>query len=121
MKHHSRLCHGILATIMAAIAVPPSSLALNSASEDENYYVVNTKPPGAFLALRTNPTSGSGQRIATVANGTPLKGLDRRGDGWARSRKGNSDWIEWRNDLRTIPTPDEPVEFRTPRTTSIVK
>jgi hypothetical protein len=99
---------------MAATALPPSSLAQNGASEDEKYYVVDTKPPNAFLALRANLTSGSGQRIATMPNGTPLKGLDRRGDGWARSRQGNSVRIEWGNRLRTIPTPDEPTGFRTP-------
>jgi Bacterial SH3 domain len=131
MKHCICLGLGVLAIVMAAFAVCSSSVAQTSSADDEAYYVANTRPPDAFLALRTNPASGSGQRIAVLPNGTLLKVLERRGDGWwyvrvlpsgpegwALSRQGNSVWIECCrtsvNDLRTIPTPDEPVGFKTP-------
>ncbi len=46
------------------------------------YYVANTRPPDAFLALRTEPSASLGQRIMAMANGTMLQVLQRRGDGW---------------------------------------
>jgi hypothetical protein len=51
-------------------------------SVDENFFVANTTPPDAYLALRTHPSSSIGQRIATMPNGTLLKVLQRRADGW---------------------------------------
>src|SRR5271170_3869964 len=105
MKHRHRLELGVLAAIMFLFAVCGLSIAQN-VSSDEAYYVANTRPPDAFLALRTNPTTASGQRIANMPNGTPLKVLKRRGDGWwyvrvlpsglegwALSRQGISVWI----------------------------
>jgi hypothetical protein len=131
MKYRNRVGLGVVAIAMAIISLCRPSMAQNASSENDTYYVANTRPPDAFLALRTNPTSGSGQRIATMPNGTPLKVLERRGDGWwyvrvlpsgpegwALSRQGSSVWIECcrtgTNDLKTIPTPDEPVGFKTP-------
>jgi uncharacterized protein YecT (DUF1311 family) len=48
----------------ASNAGPP---AINSES---NYYVANTKPPDAFLSLRTEPSTTAGRRIAQMPNGT---------------------------------------------------
>jgi Bacterial SH3 domain len=106
MKYLNRLGFGVAAIATAAVTLCPTSMAQNASSDNDSYYVANTRPPDAFLALRTNPTSGSGQRIATMPNGTPLKVLERRGDGWwyvrvlpsgpegwALSRQGNSVWI----------------------------
>jgi len=45
------------------------------------YYVANTTPPDAFLALKNFP-SGYGPRIMALANGTRLDVLLRRTDGW---------------------------------------
>jgi len=127
MKHRHRLELGVLAAIMFLFAVCGLSIAQN-VSSDEAYYVANTRPPDAFLALRTNPTTASGQRIANMPNGTPLKVLERRGDGWwyvrvlpsgpegwALSRQGNSVWIVCcRTAANTIPIADEPVGFKMP-------
>jgi hypothetical protein len=131
MKYRNGLEVVILAIALAAVALCPPLMAQNASSDNDTYYVANTRPPDAFLALRTNPTSAAGRRIATMPNGTPLKVLERRGDGWwyvrvlpsgpegwALSRQGGSVWIECCrtgvNDQRTIPTPDEPVGFKTP-------
>ena len=71
------------------------------------YYVANTRPPDAYLALRTDPTSSFGRRVMTMPNGTRLQVLRRRDDGWwyvqvlpsgevgwTLSRQGNQVWIE---------------------------
>jgi hypothetical protein len=62
---------------------PPSA---QNGPRDGNaiYYVANTRPPDAYLALRTQPTSAFGQRIMTMPNGTALQVLQRRDDGWWR-------------------------------------
>jgi hypothetical protein len=101
MKHVSR----IVSQFAAMIAVLCIG-SLVQAQPDETYYVANTRPPDAFLALRTKPSAASGERIAIMSNGTPLKVLERRGDGWwyvrmlpsgpegwALSREGNRVWI----------------------------
>lgn len=46
------------------------------------YYVTNTKPPDAYLALRSAPSSVTGQRIEEMPNGTLLEILEQRSDGW---------------------------------------
>ena len=69
------------------------------------YYVANTKPPDAFLALRTDPDSGL--QIMAMPNGTELQVLQRRDDGWwyvrvlpsgqegwALSGQNSNTWIE---------------------------
>ena len=52
-----------------------------SAENRGNFYVANTMPPDAFLALRNFP-SGYGPRIMALGNGTRLDVLLRRTDGW---------------------------------------
>ena len=69
-------------------------------------YVWDTRPPDAWLALRTLPSSSAGNQIVTMPNGTLIDVLDRRADnwwyvrivqtgqvGWALSRQGNRVWI----------------------------
>jgi hypothetical protein len=131
MNYLNRHGFGVFAFVMAVLAVCPPSRAQNGFSDNETYYVANTRPPDAFLALKTNPMSGFGQRIAKMPNGTLLKVLQRQGDGWwyvrvlpsgpegwALSRQGNNVWIECcrtgANDLGNIPTSDEPTGFKTP-------
>jgi hypothetical protein len=46
------------------------------------YYVANTHPPDAYLAMRSAPSSVSGERIEVMPNGTPLEILEKRPDGW---------------------------------------
>ncbi len=61
----------------------PSYVATPGSSDNTPnaiYYVANTRPPDAFLALRTDPTSGL--RIMAMPNGTELQVLQRRDDGW---------------------------------------
>jgi|SRR6516164_9581068 hypothetical protein len=70
-----------------------------------DYRVDNTRPPDAFLALRTHPSSVTGRRIMAMPNGTPLNVLQRNSngwwyvrvlggpEGWALSRQGNKTWI----------------------------
>jgi hypothetical protein len=94
-----------VALLIVVFASFSASFAQGITSED-TYYVANTRPPDAFLALRTRPSSSQGQRIATMPNGTPLKVLQRQGDGWwyvrilpagpegwALSRQSNVAWI----------------------------
>jgi hypothetical protein len=50
------------------------------------HYVDDTRPPDAFLALRTQPSASSGSRIIEMPNGTLLHVLERRPDGWWRVR-----------------------------------
>jgi hypothetical protein len=101
MKHCARIVFRI-----ATIAVIACAGSIAQAETDETYHVANTRPPDAFLSLRTKPSSATGARIATMPNGTPLKVLERRSDGWwyvrilssgpegwALSRQGNSVWI----------------------------
>jgi len=56
--------------------------AQNSPPNNFYYYVANTQPPDAFLALRTEPSATFGQRVMAMANGTLLQVLRRRDDGW---------------------------------------
>jgi Bacterial SH3 domain len=72
MKIGSMLLAGYVLSCSAAFA--------NAVSED--YRVDNTRPPDAFLALRTKPSSVTGHRIMTMPNGTPLKVFQRNGNGW---------------------------------------
>lgn len=69
----------------------PSSIA-----QEATYYVANTRPPDAFLALRTAPSAATGTRIGVLPNGTQLKVLDRRNDGWWLVRvtpSGEEGWV----------------------------
>lgn len=71
------------------------------------FFVANTRPPDAFLSLRTQPSTAVGQQIEEMPNGTLLEVLERRSDGWwlvrnirsqrvgwALSRYGSRIWIE---------------------------
>lgn len=49
--------------------------------------MANTRPPDAYISLRTQPGSSAGQRIDRMPNGTRLQILDRRPDGWWRVRE----------------------------------
>ena len=93
------------------------------------HYVANTRPPDAFLALRTQPSAASGTRIMTMPNGTALRVLERRADGWWRVRvepsgpegwalafQGNRSWIDCCV-TATVSAPApvaQPAGFRTP-------
>lgn len=79
---------------------PPSPLRA------QYYYVWDTRPPDAWLALRTEPSGRRGQRIAQLPNGTLLEVLEQRPDnwwrvraigwgteGWVLSREGNRVWV----------------------------
>ncbi len=50
------------------------------------HYVDDTRPPDAYLALRTQPGGSSGSRIMEMTNGTLLQVLEQRPDGWWRVR-----------------------------------
>jgi Bacterial SH3 domain len=95
------------------------------------YYVANTRPPDAYLSLRTEPTTGRGMNIMTMPNGTLLDLIERRSDrwwhvrvfptgqeGWALSGQGNKVWIECCLTAQGTPAVDEnqqaPVGFKTP-------
>lgn len=93
-------------SLIAALVILTLSITDVSRAEDANYYVANTRPPDAFLALRTHPSSQFGRRIMAMPNGTVLQVLQRNNDGWwyvrvagstiegwALSRQGDKVWI----------------------------
>jgi hypothetical protein len=95
---------GCSLSLLIVLLICHTAVAQNNA--DDTYYVANTRPPDAYLALRTNPSSRDGQRIETMPNGTLLKVLQRNADGWwyvrmlpsgpegwAMSRQGSISWI----------------------------
>lgn len=70
------------------------------------FVVANALPPDDFLSLRTEPSAKSGSRIEKMPNGTVLKVIQRRSDGWwlvqnlssglqgwAKSGNGQKSWI----------------------------
>ena len=80
MKSHSQsICSAIALTALSGLVSPPAARAQSSSGY---YYVANTQPPDAYLAMRTAPSSGSGQRIEAMPNGTAVEILDKRPDGW---------------------------------------
>ena len=83
---------GVLAAALAAFF--PLGIAAVSA-EEPIHFVANTKPPDAFLALRTDPTSKQGRRIMEMPNGTQLRVLERRNDGWWHVRVVASNTDGW--------------------------
>ena len=91
--------------------------AANNADEPAGTFVVaNTLPPDDYLSLRTEPSTKIGSRITKMANGTELKVLDRRSDGWWRVEivaTGQSGWassgsskkyIVWKPSTKTAST-----------------
>jgi hypothetical protein len=120
------ICGFALAALLVC-APPVCAQSSNSAL----HYVANTRPPDAFLALRSQPTSASGTRIMAMPNGTALRVLERRADGWWRVRveptgqegwalasQGNRTWIECCVTASVAPAPSqqepELLGFRTP-------
>lgn len=84
-----------------------AALGTAAKAESSYYYVANTRPPDAYLSLRTLPSASRGRRIKTMPNGTLLEVLQRRDDawwfvrevrsgarGWVLSRQGDRVWIE---------------------------
>jgi hypothetical protein len=111
-----------------AVAVQ-AAVAQQSSADTGLHYVANTKPPDAFLALRTQPTSGTGVRIMAMPNGTPLRVLERRAEGWWRVKvepsgqegwalayQGNRTWIECclTTTASSAPQAEAPDGFKTP-------
>ena len=107
MTHQVRIWIAVAGFLFGAVAIGfPSALA-QLHPDTALHYVANTRPPDAYLALRTQPASTQGSRIMTMPNGTALRVLERRGDGWWRVRvepsgqegwalasQGNRTWIE---------------------------
>jgi len=98
-----RIPYVLMAVIVAMTTIVVASLAQDRA----HYYVANTRPPDAFLALRTQPSSTQGKRVLAMPNGTVLEVLNKRPDdwwyvrvpasgheGWALSQAGGRVWIE---------------------------
>lgn len=119
-------CGLVLGALLAG-AVPASAQSANTAL----HYVANTRPPDAFLALRSQPASASGTRIMAMPNGTALRVLERRADGWWRVRveptgqegwalasQGGRTWIECcvTASVASAPSQQEPelLGFRSP-------
>jgi hypothetical protein len=117
----------LMAVIVALATIVPASFAQDRAG----YYVANTRPPDAYLALRTHPSSTQGKRVLAMPNGTELEVLNRRRDGWwyvrvpasghegwALSRGNGRVWIECcitgSPSAAGSPPPETPVGFRSP-------
>lgn len=99
-------CVIILTTIVLIVLSPAQSTAQSGSTNGQYFYVWDTRPPDSFLALRTQPSGKSGQKIMDMQNGTLLEVLQRRSDGWwfvrvvangatgwALSQYGNRVWI----------------------------
>jgi Bacterial SH3 domain len=70
-------------TVLMGWVWPSNGFAQNNRSVDQAiFYVANTRPPDAFLSLRTHPKTSRGQRIAKMSNGTALRVIEQRPDGW---------------------------------------
>lgn len=82
------------------------SVSSGSLELSDTFVVANALPPDDFLSLRTEPSAKSGSRIEKMPNGTVLKIIQRRGDGWwlvqnlssgqqgwAKSGNGQKNWI----------------------------
>lgn len=72
----------VVTLINSSTNVPEVAPPQSTARDDAYFYVANTRPPDAFLALRTQPSASSGLRIMAMTNGTLLQVLQRRQDGW---------------------------------------
>jgi hypothetical protein len=131
MRRSNHVAGGIPAfALMIIVCLTPASGQRGSLGSSY-YFVANTRPPDAFLVLRTHPSWQTGLRIMTMPNGTLLEVLERREDGWwhvrvvptgqqgwALSGQGDSVWIECcrtgLNDPANTRTQRDPVGFRTP-------
>ncbi len=130
----TRTIAGFFITAVACLflaAIPVTAIAQQRGADPALHYVANTRPPDAYLALRTQPSSSIGARIATMPNGTAVRILERRNDGWWRVRvqasgqegwalayQGNRTWIECCITATVAnPPPSEALEmdgFKTP-------
>ena len=122
----------VLATACVWSAAAPISVCFGQTYPPNRsfYYVANTRPPDAYLSLRTEPAISRGMNIMTMPNGTMLELIERRPDrwwrvrvfptgqeGWALSGQGNRVWIACCVTAQGTPASDGqqvPVGFKTP-------
>src|SRR5437588_12946263 len=76
--------------VLFSLALPFQSTAQDGSRGGPYYVVANTRPPDAFLALRTDPSTSVGRRIMEMPNGTMLRVLRRNQDGWWFVRLGET-------------------------------
>ena len=55
-----------------------------AAQQSGHFYIANVRPPDDYVALRSQPSSRAGYRIAILPNGELVDVLERRSDGWWR-------------------------------------
>ncbi len=94
--HDPRVRQILSQCVVAAPAPVSPATHRNPRREDSPlYFVANTTPPDAFLALRTDPSPTIGVRIATLPNGATFQVLERRPDGWlgVRTATGLEGWL----------------------------
>jgi uncharacterized protein len=70
-----------LAALALAVIVPDAARAQ---ATEQFYRVANTRPPDAYVSLRSQPSSSAGQRLDSLSNGTLLRVLEKRPNGWWR-------------------------------------
>jgi hypothetical protein len=112
--------------VAAPAPVTPQPTATRAEEGSPVYYVANTTPPDAFLALRTDPSPTIGVRITTLPNGTTFQVLERRPDAWWRVRtatglegwllsgEGNKKWVACCMSAVGIPVAPQPAEAPSP-------
>jgi hypothetical protein len=75
---------------------PQQSAAIPARPPPKQFHFVDdTRPPDAWLALRSEPGSGRGQQLARMTNGTLVEVLERRSDNWWRLRLPNTGQEGW--------------------------
>jgi hypothetical protein len=79
MDTRSKSIASLALTTLCVLACSPGAQAQGSSGY---YYVASTCPPDAYLAMRSAPSSASGERIEAMPNGTLLEILEKRPDGW---------------------------------------
>jgi len=67
---------------LSAVFVSVAVVGAISQGTQYDHAVVNTAPPDAYLSLRSEPSSKSGERLMAMPNGTRLNVLTKRPDGW---------------------------------------
>src|SRR4051794_33481581 len=87
-----RYCH---ISILALCAVVGPSTCYSQNTTEKYHFVSNTRPPDEFLSLRSQPSLSSGERIATMRNGTLLEVVKRSPDGWWYVRIANTRQEGW--------------------------
>ena len=111
-----------IAAPAAPAPVAPQPTATRAEEGSPVYFVANTTPPDAFLALRTDPSPTIGVRITTLPNGATFQVLERRPDAWWRVRTatgqegwllsgdGNRKWVACCMSAAGIPVAPQPAE-----------